>query len=439
DYMMSSSSRGVGPANRSMLESARGALQVAEAALASLPGAADRARRRAELLDRRDAVSPRVAALIGHEPTGPEAEDELRSLREPAAPDEAAMAELARELEAVGIAVGPEPYERDDLVLLARAYVSEHEGGAVRRQELDDALAALDEAIATMRGAHERGQQEVPEHGPLPELAEPVEATSDEGDDAEAQARTLREARWAEVEAARAAVTEAEARVARHREASESLARLEAELSAAGIEEEAAAAAVATAEADVALAEGSAYEAAVTAAAEAESALARSTGREEEARRALETFDGANTVTALVQAAEARVANAERLVTEAAAAEQSTAASLAEVDAAFAAAAALEQQALAEAESVDRQQLVDDLDWALLSRLAAVRSVGLAGSVPLVLDEPFAVLDDDELTSVLDRLARLADAVQIVLVTDREAAVAWAAQAGSQRALVRSS
>ena len=48
------------------------------------------------------------------------------------------------------------------------------------------------------------------------------------------------------------------------------------------------------------------------------------------------------------------------------------------------------------------------------------------------------VLDDDELTRVLDRMVRLADAVQIVVVTDREAAVAWAAQIGSEKALVHS-
>ncbi|MEZ5205217.1 MAG: hypothetical protein R2701_12805 [Acidimicrobiales bacterium] len=156
-------------------------------------------------------------------------------------------------------------------------------------------------------------------------------------------------------------------------------------------------------------------------------------------REALATFDQEHQITSLLQAAEARVANGERLVTEAAAAEQTTAASLAEVDATFAAAAATEQQALAEMEAVDRASLVDDMDWQLLARLASLRSVGLAGSVPLVLDDPFSVLDDDELMGVLDRLARLADAVQIVLVTDREAAVAWAAQAGSDRALVISS
>ena len=125
-------------------------------------------------------------------------------------------------------------------------------------------------------------------------------------------------------------------------------------------------------------------------------------------------------------------------MTEAAAAEQATAASLAEVDAAFAAATATEELANADAENLDRAKLVDDLDWELMSRAAGLRSVGLAGALPLVLDDPFAVLDDDELNTVLDRLARLADAVQVVLVTDREAAVAWAAQIGSERALVHS-
>jgi hypothetical protein len=419
-----------------VLESARARLKAQEEALASLPGAADRARRRAELLQRRDAVSPKVAALIGHEPTGPEAEDELRELRESVAPDEAAMADLATELQAVGVGVGPEPYDRDDLILLARFYLTEHDESEAQGADVDAALSALDEHIGALRGAHDRGQQELPELDALPALAEPI---ADPGSgDAHDQARTLREARWAEVSAAQEAVAAAEDAVARHREASASLATLEADLAAAGVEEEQAAAAVADAEADVALANGPAFDAAVAQAAEAEAALARAAARVDEAERALASFTAESGVATLLAAAEERAAAAERAVTEAAAAEQATAASLAEVDAAFAAASAAEEQALAEAEAVDRAQLLDDLDWNLLSRLAALRSVGLAGSVPLVLDDPFAVLDDDELARVLDRLASMADAVQIVLITDREAAVAWAAQAGSERALVHS-
>ncbi|WP_426572558.1 hypothetical protein [Aquihabitans sp. McL0605] len=438
DYMMSSSSRGVGSANRSVLDAARTNLSTAEEQLATLPGAADRARRRTELLQRRDAVAPRVAALLGHEPTGPESEEELRALREPVAPDEAASAELATELNFAGVAVVGPPYDRDDLVMLARFYLSEQDTADERRDEIATALAALDDAIATVRAARERGQDEVPLLVPLPELAQPLSSAAPEDADPAAQSVTLREARWAEVEAAQAAVAAAEDAVAQHRRASDSFTTLEADLARCTTEEEEAAAAVAEAETDVSLANGPSFDAAVAAAGEAEAALTRSAVREDAARRAVEDAVGASGVDAMVQASEERVANAEQLVTQAAAAEQTTAASLAEVDAAFAQATATEEAASAEAAQLDRAKLVDDIDWELMSRLAALRSVGLAGSVPLVLDDPFAVLDDDELTSVLDRLVRLADAVQVVLVSDREAAVAWAAQIGSERALVHS-
>lgn len=438
DYMMSSSSRGVGPANRSTLETSRAALKAAEEHLAALPGAADRARRRTELLQRRDAVAPRVAALLGHEPTGPESEDELRSLREPVAPSDAAMAELAAELTAVGVAVVGPPYERDDLVLLARFYLSEQDTASDRRREIEVALDALDHAIGEVRLAHERGQQELPPLAPLPELAQPSSAVPSGDEAAASQAVTLRQARWAEVEAARAAVAEAEAAVAQHRQASADIAGLEADLARSGVEEEQAAAAVAEAEADVALANGEAFDAAVAAATEAEAALARSAAREEQARQALDAFSSEAGVDAMVQAAEARVANGEQLVAAAAAAEQVTASQLAEVDAAFAAATEAEEQAVAEAAAIDRGKLLDDVDWALMSRLAALRSVGLAGSVPLVLDDPFAGFDDGEVAKILDRVSSLADAVQVVVVSDREAAVVWAAQIGSEKALVHS-
>jgi hypothetical protein len=436
DYMMSSSSRGVGPANRAALDIARTQLKQAEEYLNSLPGAADRSRRRHELLQRREAVAPRVAALLGHEPTGPEAEEELRQLREPVPADAVALSALAQELEAVGIVVGPPPHDREDLVLLARVYLSEHEGSAGRREEIEGALLALDADIAAVRAAHERGQHDLPHLPPLPPLAEPVPVAGQDPAVDEAAAVTLREARWAEVEAARARVAEAEGAVARHREASDQLVGLEAELARLGIEEEQAASAVAVAEAELAQANGPAFDAAVAAAAEAEAALARSGGREEEARAALAEAESGAGLHRILELAAERLAAAERSVTEAAAAEQATASALAEVDAAHATATAAEQAALAEAESVDRSKRVDDVEWELMGRLARLRSVGLAGSVPLVLDDPFGVLDDDELNRVLDRVARLADAVQVVLVTDREAAVAWAAQAGSERALV---
>ncbi|MCU1497131.1 MAG: hypothetical protein JWM47_1084, partial [Acidimicrobiales bacterium] len=110
---------------------------------------------------------------------------------------------------------------------------------------------------------------------------------------------------------------------------------------------------------------------------------------------------------------------------------------LAQATAALAAAEAAEAGAHARAEAtatdVDRSTLVDDVEWALLARLATVRSVGPGGSVPLVLDHPFPALDDDEVTRVLDRLAQMAGAVQVVLFSDRPAVAEWAARLGPDR------
>jgi hypothetical protein len=89
-----------------------------------------------------------------------------------------------------------------------------------------------------------------------------------------------------------------------------------------------------------------------------------------------------------------------------------------------------------DAEGIDHGPILAELDWQVLSRLDAIRSVGLAGALPLVLDDPFGVLDDDEVAGVLERLSLLAEAVQIIVVTERAAAVAWASQAGPERALV---
>jgi hypothetical protein len=431
DYMMSSSSRGVGPANRAILDAARAQLNLANEELTRLPGAADRARRRAELLQRRDAVAPRVADLIGHEPTGPEAEEELRALREPVAPDGLALKQLADELGAVGIVVGPEPHDRDDLVLLARSYLAEQHTTEARRTEVSGALAALDAAIDSLRQAREAGEVDLPEAAPLPELAEPVPLASDP--DAEARAVTLREARWADVEAARARVSELEELVGRHRSASDELSGLQQELDRLTEAEAAAAAEVAAAEADAALADGPALVQAEADVAAAEGELTRARSREAELADELATA-GATGVEALIAAAEERLRAAEAAVADAAAAEQATATELATADAEHAAASS-ELDALVEAaEAVDPAALVEDVHWELLSRLAALRSVGHAGSVPLVLDDPFAALDDAGVATILERIAAMSGAVQVVVVSDRPAVGDWALAAGPERA-----
>lgn len=69
------------------------------------------------------------------------------------------------------------------------------------------------------------------------------------------------------------------------------------------------------------------------------------------------------------------------------------------------------------------------VEWYLLSRLAAQRSVSYAGSVPLVLDEPFGRMADDDVRYLLERLARMTDAVQVVFIGDDRRVVEWGAAA----------
>ena len=439
DYMMSSSSRGVGRANRAILDTARANLAATDQQLGALPGAADRARRRTELLQRRDAVAPRVADLLGHEPTGPEAEHELRSLREAVAPDQGALDHLATRLTGVGINVGLGPHEREELVLLAQAYLAEERTAEAQRNDVTDAVTALDTAVDDLRAARGRGEVEVPDLAPIPELAEPVVAGIDGADDA--AARTLREARWAEVESARVALADAQADLAAFEASSSCVRELEASLAdAARSEGEAAEAVEAIGVAGAEL--GPAIEARVSAAAEvvgeAESALARSRSNEEDAGARITASQGTSGSEGLMVGAEQRVAVSEATLAEVAAAEQATAGSLAGAEATLAMAVAADESARVVAAAADRSQLVDDVDWQLLDRLARVRSLGPGGSVPLVLDDPFPGLDDHEMIRVMDRLAQIAGVVQVVVVSDRDALAGWADALGSERVGVHS-
>lgn len=75
-----------------------------------------------------------------------------------------------------------------------------------------------------------------------------------------------------------------------------------------------------------------------------------------------------------------------------------------------------------------------ELEWFLLGRLADHRQARFAGSVPLVLDGVFASLPDEELGSLLDRLAHLAGGVQLVVLGDDPRPARWAREAGARRA-----
>jgi hypothetical protein len=76
------------------------------------------------------------------------------------------------------------------------------------------------------------------------------------------------------------------------------------------------------------------------------------------------------------------------------------------------------------------------LEFYLLARLASLRNVSFAGAVPLVVDDAFGGLPRDELRKLLGKLERMAEAVQIIYLTDDEAITDWATEVGFQRAAV---
>lgn len=78
--------------------------------------------------------------------------------------------------------------------------------------------------------------------------------------------------------------------------------------------------------------------------------------------------------------------------------------------------------------------VAEEVEWYLLSWLAAQRNVGFAGSVPLVFDRTLDGIADAHLGHLLDRIAAMAGPVQVVYLTDDPRFRAWAERAGSSLA-----
>ena len=76
------------------------------------------------------------------------------------------------------------------------------------------------------------------------------------------------------------------------------------------------------------------------------------------------------------------------------------------------------------------------LEFYLLARLASLRNVSFAGGVPLVVDDAFDGMPRDELRTLLGKLEKMAEAVQIIYLTDDENITDWATEVGFQRAAV---
>lgn len=85
-------------------------------------------------------------------------------------------------------------------------------------------------------------------------------------------------------------------------------------------------------------------------------------------------------------------------------------------------------------EDADAEQ--EAIEFYLLNRLASLRNISYAGSVPLVVDDALAGVDPEEVRQLLSRLERIAEAVQVIYLTDDETVTAWALSAGFERAAV---
>lgn len=88
----------------------------------------------------------------------------------------------------------------------------------------------------------------------------------------------------------------------------------------------------------------------------------------------------------------------------------------------------------ADTEDVDAG--AEAVEFALLGRVANLRNASFAGSVPLLLDDALAGLEPGEIRHLLDRLERMADAVQVIYLSDDPVIAAWARDAGFERAAV---
>lgn len=411
DFMMSSPSVATAEDGDAELEAARAAVGAARVELRALlertsdPSAEARRTERAEL-------AAATAALLG-DADGPDVEQRLRDLRQ--APDAAPLvADLRSALRAVGVALADEDeLDRMTLVALAEAWLEEQKSADEERQALAAELEALGD----------------------------VEEEQGSGEGADVTAAMEARRREAELDEGRGAVDATAAREAAHHQAVAHVAELEATLAAAEEDERTAAEMLAEREAEVArhdeavTAAGEAVEATgntrlqalatVDQAAAALSALdegPKKAPAEEVAKRTAKLTSDLEDVIARRSAAEAEVRLLE--VRVAAADERVTAEQEAEQ-------AAIDSRPQTEAE-VEAQ--VDEIEWFLLTKLAAQRSVGLAGSVPLVLDDPFGDLPSDGTRRLVEHLTRLAPTVQVVLFTDDGELAAWAESAGDDRA-----
>lgn len=377
------------PAREAALEEARQELAAAEDAWRDVERRTESALERAARLDRRRRLRQRAAALLGDGWRGPESADaDLRALQVPRVATADRAEDLRAALDQVGVDVSDAGLAPEDLEMVATAWLAEADQVAERAAALEAEHGALLVEIDALRGGGSS-------------------STSD-----------------------RAA---AEARLAAHEQAARRLAEAEAERSTLDADLAEARARAAQAEAQVAAAR-----AAEQAADEQRAELDVRVAAAEAALATEREGEGASTDVPDLDALDSAVEEAERRHREA----------LAAVEAESVALAALDDEGQTAASEVERLQDIvtaqgagtvteaSELEWYLLARVASQRAVSVAGSLPLVLDDALAGLDAADVAHLLDRLERMAETVQVIVVSDDPAIGAWAEGAGAARAAV---
>ncbi len=410
DYMMGNSLLHVDSEKEEALEAARRELASAEDLWGSLAAETDAELARAEVIEHRRRLLEQARALLRRPVPPAAAVEELRALKVEVASPAISTDGLRQALEDAGLALGDDELEQDDLVLVAEAWLAEASTSPAREHELRDELRALEQQRDELRVVVEHRPQVVSG------LVGPSRAA-------------LLSARLSE---ARELVRATEERRAAHRLAAEVVATGDTELVAA--EEAERVAREAAIGADEALAQAVADDEVAQAGLRgAEEALAAAIRAESEADERLRAKSGREDAPAPEQDAATALVAAETVLasTDAAAAEAAqTVAALDEERRQ----AAMAVEALAPAE--DDGSVAEEIEWYVLARLAAQRSVSLGGSLPLLVDDALAGLGEEELSHLLGRLERMAQAVQIIVVTDDPSATAWALRAGNDRAAV---
>jgi DNA repair exonuclease SbcCD ATPase subunit len=390
-------------------------LASAEDALAELEADVDAELVRAELVARRRSLHSQAIALLGRDP-GEDVEWALRHHRVRVHDGSDRTGRLKEALESAGVMIGDEEMPPALLIDLAKIWLDEQGETTSRREllghelsELEARLALVDEAVRIRK-----------------------EAPSAEDVEEEANERAAR--KKAHLDDARSVVRTAEQRLERQTQIEEDIAERKAELESATRAEEAVASALTAAEAE---ADASA-EAEHTAAAERsrrEAELAAAVDAEQQAKDTLDALSSRLTHAANAADSsefEQAVADAQAAVDHATAALEGARRELALIDAQL---ADLDRDGHAAVVPATGSAKMEELEWYLLSRVAAQRSVSYAGSVPLVLDDALADIRGAELVHLLSRLERMSSAVQVIVVSEDDEVAAWADSVGADRAM----